>query len=546
MILYGISTKGRYILAMKEFRTTGACMPEKNYMVDIQDRIKQIKAMVDAGRYFTINRARQYGKTTTLTALAKYLKDDYTVLSIDFQGLDDGAFSNGSTFTQALAQLLIDECEFNGAAIPQIYIEAFELICQRDTEKVRMADIFRVFKRWCQNSDKPILLFIDEVDSATNNQVFLDFLAQLRDGYISRDTKDTATFQSVILAGVTDVKNLKRKLRPEDAHKFNSPWNIAADFNIDMSLSASGIAGMLDNYENDHHVGMNTVQLAKEIHDYTGGYPFLVSRICQIIDTELIGEHFCEPAAAWTSFGISEAVKRILLEKNTLFDSLMGKVYDNAPLRNVLQRILFGGEHISYNQYNIPAMDGEMYGFVRNDCGALAIANRIFEVLLYNYFLSLSEMKDIPISRYGSSNREQFIENGRLNMEKLLDNYITAFNDIYEGKAETFSEEEGRRRFLLYIRPIINGTGNYYIETETRNNERMDIVIDYLGERHIVELKIWRGNVYHEKGELQLARYLDYYHLDKGYLLTYSFNKNKKIGLTQKVVQDKTLVEAFV
>ncbi len=521
-------------------------MPEKNYMVDIQDRIKQIKAMVDAGRYFTINRARQYGKTTTLTALAKYLKDDYTVLSIDFQGLDDGAFSNGSTFTQALAQLLIDECEFNGAAIPQIYIEAFELICQRDTEKVRMADIFRVFKRWCQNSDKPILLFIDEVDSATNNQVFLDFLAQLRDGYISRDTKDTATFQSVILAGVTDVKNLKRKLRPEDAHKFNSPWNIAADFNIDMSLSASGIAGMLDNYENDHHVGMNTVQLAKEIHDYTGGYPFLVSRICQIIDTELIGEHFCEPAAAWTSFGISEAVKRILLEKNTLFDSLMGKVYDNAPLRNVLQRILFGGEHISYNQYNIPAMDGEMYGFVRNDCGALAIANRIFEVLLYNYFLSLSEMKDIPISRYGSSNREQFIENGRLNMEKLLDNYITAFNDIYEGKAETFSEEEGRRRFLLYIRPIINGTGNYYIETETRNNERMDIVIDYLGERHIVELKIWRGNVYHEKGELQLSRYLDYYHLDKGYLLTYSFNKNKKIGLTQKVVQDKTLVEAFV
>ena len=94
-------------------------------------------------------------------------------------------------------------------------------------------------------------------------------------------------------------------------------------------------------------------------------------------------------------------MKRILLEKNTLFDSLMGKVYDNAPLREVLQRILFGGERISYNQYNIPAMDGEMYGFVRNDCGALAIANRIFEVLLYNYFLSLSEMKDIPISRYG-------------------------------------------------------------------------------------------------------------------------------------------------
>ena len=56
----------------------------------------------------------------------------------------------------------------------------------------------------------------------------------------------------------------------------------------------------------------------------------------------------------------------------------------------------------------------------------------------------------------------------------------------------------------------------------------MDIVIDYLGERFVVELKIWRGQAYHEKGEIQLADYLDYYHLDKGYMLTYSFNKKKK------------------
>ena len=58
------------------------------------------------------------------------------------------------------------------------------------------------------------------------------------------------------------------------------------------------------------------------------------------------------------------------------------------------------------------------------------------------------------------------IENGRLNMDKLLERYVTVFDDIYEGKADTFSEEEGRRRFLLFIRPIINGTGNYYVESQ--------------------------------------------------------------------------------
>lgn len=51
---------------------------------------------------------------------------------------------------------------------------------------------------------------IDEADSATNNQVFLDFLALLRGYYIRREKM--ATFQSVILAGVYDIKNIKRKI----------------------------------------------------------------------------------------------------------------------------------------------------------------------------------------------------------------------------------------------------------------------------------------------------------------------------------------------
>ena len=80
--------------------------------------VEKIKKMIDAGQYFTINRARQYGKTTTLRALAKYLVQDYVVVS-------------------------------------------------------------------------------------------LDFLSQLRGYYIDRDV--TPAFQSVILAGVYDIKNIKRK-----------------------------------------------------------------------------------------------------------------------------------------------------------------------------------------------------------------------------------------------------------------------------------------------------------------------------------------------
>ena len=54
---------------MKTFNTTAVCIPSKHYMVDLSERIREIKQLVDDGKYFIINRARQYGKTTTLVTL---------------------------------------------------------------------------------------------------------------------------------------------------------------------------------------------------------------------------------------------------------------------------------------------------------------------------------------------------------------------------------------------------------------------------------------------------------------------------------------------
>jgi hypothetical protein len=71
----------------KFFNVTGACNPKLHYMVDISDRLHSIKTMVDNGAYFTVNRARQYGKTTTLMALQRYLEKEYTVIYMDFQFL---------------------------------------------------------------------------------------------------------------------------------------------------------------------------------------------------------------------------------------------------------------------------------------------------------------------------------------------------------------------------------------------------------------------------------------------------------------------------
>ena len=240
-----------------------------------------------------------------------------------------------------------------------------------------MDELFRIFTRWFRESEKKSVLIIDEVDRATNNQVFLDFLAQLRSLYLKREKNVRyRTFQSVILAGVTDVKHLKSRIRPEDTGKENSPWNIAADFTIDMSLSESGIKGMLDEYESDHHTGMDTAAVARSIREYTNGYPFLVSRICQLIDERVSKKMTSEEA--WTDRGIDEAVKMLLSENNTLFQSLTKNLNNYSELKAAIRSILMEGTKLTWNPDQDDIIQMQMYGLIRNDKNTVRVANRIF------------------------------------------------------------------------------------------------------------------------------------------------------------------------
>ena len=73
-----------------------------------------------------------------------------------------------------------------------------------------------------------------------------------------------------------------------------------------------------------------------------------------------------------------------------------------------------------------------------------------------------------------------------------------------------------------------------------------DIIVDYKGKRFIIELKIWHGNEYDLRGQKQLFDYLDYYKEDKGYLLSFNFNKNKKTGVNELEYDGRKIMEVVV
>ena len=530
----------------KRFNVTGLCLPERHYMADISERLEEMKAYVDAGDYFTVNRARQYGKTTTLNGLKRRLEEEYTVFLISFEGIEEEVFADTGSFCVRLLGLLHDTLNFGEVSgIPEDIQEEIYLRSVEDSKEMNFRILTNLLLRICRRADKPVVLMIDEVDQAGNYQVFATFLGVLRDMYLKRDTRPA--FQSVILAGVYDIKNLKEKIRPKKEGVSDSPWNIAADFEVDMSLPVKGIMYMLEMYEHDHHTGMAVGEIAQMIYDYTSGYPFLVSRICKLLDEVIAADkEFSGKSGAWTKDGVLAAIRKLLIEQNPLFESLMGKVDSYPELERMLYTVLFVGKDIPFNTDNQAVMVASMFGFVKNMGGNVALANRIFEIRLYNRFLSVEEMRESDIYRASIYDKNQFMVGGYLNMRLVLEKFVGHFDELYGDCEEKFIEESARKLFLLYLRPIINGAGNYYIESRTRSMGRTDVIVDYRGERYIIEIKIWRGKEYHERGEKQIVGYLEDYQLKTGYMLSFCFNKKKKPGVYDRVVGDKKVIEAVV
>jgi predicted AAA+ superfamily ATPase len=98
-------------MMQKEFNDTGLCIPNRHYMVDNSAKLKQIIGFVEKGKYFTINRPRQFGKTTTLFLLAKQLNrlDDCVALKISFEEIDTDSYQNQTTFIHIFLDMLIEE-----------------------------------------------------------------------------------------------------------------------------------------------------------------------------------------------------------------------------------------------------------------------------------------------------------------------------------------------------------------------------------------------------------------------------------------------------
>jgi len=522
----------------KEFNDTGLCVPHRHYMVDISAKVEKISELVAKSKYFTINRPRQFGKTTTLSQLARQLnqRGDYLALSISFEDIDSETYQDHAQFLATFLDILAQE--FDYLQLPELV----QLMAQEAPTITNMAALSRLISKLNRTISKGVVLLIDEVDKSANNQLFLDFLAMLRKKYLLRNDGKDDTFQSVVLAGVHDVKSLKAKIRPDSEQKYNSPWNIAIDFEVDLSFSATEIESMLQDYSHDKGIQPDIAAIADKLYYYTAGYPYLVSKLCKFIDEKIIVNR---PDPTWTVDDVEAAFKLIVDESytTTLFDSLTKNLENHEDLYDYVFSMVINGKKYTFNISSPTINLGYLYGIFSPSVEGCKIHNRIFEQRIYAYMMSkalAAEPEPLLTLQPG------FYSSDGLNLPVILQKFQAFMKENYAQRDAKFLEREGRLLFLSFLRPILNGKGFDFKEPNVGDERRMDIVITYRDKRYVLELKIWYGEEAHQTGLQQLSNYLDLYGLSEGYLLIFDFNKNKQYKEEPLAVHGKQILAVWV
>ena len=494
----------------KKFNITGLCFADEHYMADVSAKLAQTQKMVEEGDYFIINRPRQYGKTTTLYSLAEILEKtgQYLVFNISFEGIGDAIFQDEKLFAKGFLGLL-------AGRIPRLK----KWLLEEASKTVSLQDVSNVITQLAGKTRKKIVVFIDEVDKSSNNQLFVSFLAMLRHKYLDR--RSTKTFHAVVLAGVHDVKSLKLKIRPDEEQKYNSPWNIAAEFKVDMNLMPHEIKPMLDDYMAEKGVEMDSQDMAERLFYYTSGYPFLVSKLCKMLDEDVLPT---KDIKEWTEQDLEKTVRQLVLENNTNFETVIKNLENNPDLYRIVYKMLIDVEFQDYNVHDPIISMGIMYGIIKNGRG-IKIHNKIYEELIYHYMTSKTK-SHLSLAEY-TIGKDFRLKDNNLNMELVLLKFQAFMREQYSKRDRDFLERHGRLVFLAFMKPILNGHGYDFKEPQISEERRLDVSITFYQHKYVAELKIWRGKAAHEEGLTQLVDYLDRLELTEGYLVIFDHTEVK-------------------
>ena len=490
------------------FNTAGPCFPDEHYMLPPERRLGRVMELIDGGKYFTLHAGWQTGKTTSAQWLVEHYNAGERLRAV---WIDVETAREEPDPTSAFRTVLNNFDHAIKRDLPALGVPKAGRQMLEDP-KTTVLGYLRDLAARCP---LPLVVLVDEADCLVG-VTMVSFLTQLRQGYLDR--RQSPFPHSVALIGRRTVRDYV--LTQEDRVPLrwlgtSSPFNVSAEAASLGPFTKDEVAELLA-----QHTAATGQRFEPEatlrIYELSQGHPWLVNALAD----QIVSRDLRDRTVAVTAAHVEAAKETIILERRSHIDALVARLRE-PRVRNVLGPML-AGEHLPTD---LPS-DNVAYvlglGLVRVVGGELVVANPIYREVLpraltWEQQISIHE----PTERY-------LRPDGTLEMDKLMAAWQTFWREHGHLAAEGFGYRESGPHLMLmaFLQRIVNGGGR--IERQYGlGRGALDLVVEWRGQRHLIEVKLRRGTQTEEQALGQVARYLDAIGLDEGWLVLFDLRASR-------------------
>lgn len=488
----------------KFFNTAGPIIPADHYNIDPLMRfdLEEIEMLIYQKKYFVLHAPRQTGKTSCLFALRDYINARGEFYAV-YANVEAGQASRNQLeeVNRSVVSIIASEAaHVVGSTLP---VDIRLSVEQSETSSNLLGGYLA---RLCEALDRPLLLFIDEIDALVGDSL-VSILRQLRSGYGNRPSRFP---QSIILCGVRDVRDYRIVLSNQDIVTGGSAFNVKAKSLRLGNFTQKEIKELY--LQHTANTGQEfDEQCFPMIWEATEGQPWLVNALGYEVTMEMKENR--DRSIRIIPEMMHRAQEKIIYRRDTHIDILIDKLREER-VRNVIAPILANEDaevesHLKDDdiQYVVDL------GLIVRD-KPLRVANAIYKEIIPR---ELTWARQQTLTQQS----EWYINpDNSINMEKLLLDFQDFFRQNADSWIERFDYKESGPQLLLqaFLQRVVNGGG--YIDREYGlGRGRTDLLItkpltnEYGGpkQRIVLELKIKRGDLEKviAKGLEQTIQYMD-------------------------------------
>ena len=515
---------------MRRFGTQGRVYPDKHYVVPRTKEIDDFNKRVKDGRYIVLFAPRQTGKTTFFRmALAALSTEDpsYFPIQLDFQIMRN---CSPPIFYDRLSQLICRHIKF---VLQKNKLEESEELT-RFLHETQLSDHFSLLTFFEELDillqNMKVVLLIDEFDGIPQD-VVSEFLYTLRHIYLSDELHCP---HSVGIVGVKSINQL-------NYDRSVSPFNVQDEFRLP-NFTLEQIQDLFGQYTDE--VGQSFApEVIKSLHTQTGGQPFLVNRIAQILTEEME----IPKTETMNQLHFSDAHTQILREQNVNIQHLTTNIRRDKRFESMLMRIMAREQGVDFNLDDDIISELATFGVIRESTDKMCeIANPIY---LYRIMRTFKPMVNGLENDYFSEEKDEcsldyLTSDEQIDMPRLLDNFrdfITRAGFRILQVPDKPKEYIGQHLLYAYLDQFVRSVGgNLYLEVQTGRG-RMDLLLIHNQRKYIVETKIWEGDTRFASGKKQLSAYMELEETTEGYYVVFDHRQNPEPRVETETVNGMSI-----